>query len=232
MLNYLIDDVRLRTYLIVFLAVVLACGWLYSCLTEHGHGVNTPGLGFLEGVFFSIVTVTSLGYGDIYPVGFSRVIAGAEVLFGLSLMGIMIAKVSSRRLSYHVQRLFASDAQARLDNFAERFSRIRTSLTKITPLLSGIYVQTPDPRPPNSSKVEVLVDFRRAIERFYTSSLALQEYFAGIRLAGDSSTNTGRNSRNGLGTLEVPNGNGAVNCIGSIGASPLRVTIPAWVGRS
>ena len=54
----------------------------------------------------------------------------------------------------------------------------------------------------------------------------------GIRLAGDSSTNTGRNSRNGLGTLEVPNGNGAVNCIGSIGASPLRVTIPAWVGRS
>ena len=54
----------------------------------------------------------------------------------------------------------------------------------------------------------------------------------GIRLAGDSSTNTGRNSRNGLGTLEVPNGNGAVNGIGSIGASPLRVTIPAWVGRS
>ena len=56
--------------------------------------------------------------------------------------------------------------------------------------------------------------------------------FPGIRLAGDSSTNTGINSRNGLGTLEVPNGNGAVSCIGSIGASPLRVTIPAWVGRS
>ena len=59
-----------------------------------------------------------------------------------------------------------------------------------------------------------------------------REKIPGIRLAGDSSTNTGRNSRNGLGTLEVPNGNGAVNCIGSIGASPLRVTIPAWVGRS
>ncbi len=57
-------------------------------------------------------------------------------------------------------------------------------------------------------------------------------YLQGIRLAGDSSTNTGINSRNGLGTLEVPNGNGAVSCIGSIGASPLRVTIPAWVGRS
>ena len=59
-----------------------------------------------------------------------------------------------------------------------------------------------------------------------------QDKKTGIRLAGDSSTNTGINSRNGLGTLEVPNGNGAVSCIGSIGASPLRVTIPAWVGRS
>ena len=66
----------------------------------------------------------------------------------------------------------------------------------------------------------------------YLTQRGLAHILGGIRLAGDSSTNTGRNSRNGLGTLEVPNGNGAVNCIGSIGASPLRVTIPAWVGRS
>ena len=70
------------------------------------------------------------------------------------------------------------------------------------------------------------------IERLWRSLKYEAVYLHGIRLAGDSSTNTGRNSRNGLGTLEVPNGNGAVNCIGSIGASPLRVTIPAWVGRS
>ena len=50
-----------------------------------------------------------------------------------------------------------------------------------------------------------------------------------IRLAGDSSTNTGTN---GLGTLEVPSGNGAVNCIRTIWCFNLRVTIPAWVGRS
>ena len=69
-------------------------------------------------------------------------------------------------------------------------------------------------------------------ERAKRKFLSYRLNIPGIRLAGDSSTNTGINSRNGLGTLEVPNGNGAVSCIGSIGASPLRVTIPAWVGRS
>lgn len=177
-LNYLIEDVRLRSYLIAFLVVVVTCGWLYSHLTVHGHGVNTPGLGFLEGVFFSIVTVTSLGYGDIYPVGFSRVIAGVEVLFGLALMGIMIAKVTSRRLSYHVQRLFATDAQRRLDDFAERFDRIRTLLTRTTPALGSIYGQTPEPHPSGYKKTQVLDELRRAIERFNTASTSLLDYLA------------------------------------------------------
>ena len=77
-LTYLIEEVSLWAYLLVFAVVVIGCGWLYSFLTAHGHGVNASPLGFLDGVFFSIVTVTSLGYGDLYPVGFSRVIAGVQ----------------------------------------------------------------------------------------------------------------------------------------------------------
>ena len=76
------------------------------------------------------------------------------------------------------------------------------------------------------------IERRDSGESYETFLRGLAAASGSIRLAGDSSTNTGRNSRNRLGTLEVPNGNGAVNCIGSIGASPLRVTVPAWVGRS
>ncbi|MYN68480.1 MAG: two pore domain potassium channel family protein [Acidobacteria bacterium] len=101
---------------------------MYSCLTVHGHGVDKPGLGFLDGIYFSIVTVTSLGYGDISPVGLSRLIVGLEVLFGLAIMGIMIAKVTSRRLSYYVQRLFAADAQRYLNSSTDRLDTIRESL--------------------------------------------------------------------------------------------------------
>ena len=177
-LTYLIEEVSLRAYLLVFAVVVLGCGWLYSFLTAHGHGVNTSPLGFLDGVFFSIVTVTSLGYGDLYPVGFSRVIAGAEVLFGLAFMGIMIAKVTSRRLSYHVQRLFVSDAQQRLDVFVERLATIRMPLIEVTKELGHIYQRTPEPRPPGVEKTEVLAHFRTSIEQLHIWSLALRKYFS------------------------------------------------------
>lgn len=51
-LTYLIEEVSLRTYLLVFAGVVLGCGWLYSFLTARGNGVNASALGFLDGVFF------------------------------------------------------------------------------------------------------------------------------------------------------------------------------------
>ena len=177
-LTYLIEEVSLRTYLLVFAVVVIGCGWLYSHLTANGHGVNVASLGFLDGVFFSIVTVTSLGYGDLYPVGFSRVIAGAEVLFGLAFMGIMIAKVTSRRLSYHVQRLFVSDAQQRLDNFEARFATMQVPLMEVTKQLGDIYLRTPEPRPPGADKTEVLARIRSSIGELHVRSVALREYFS------------------------------------------------------
>lgn len=177
-LTYLIEEISLRVYLLVFTAVVLGCAWLYSLLTAYGHGVNIAPLGFLDGVYFSIVTVASLGYGDMYPVGFSRVIAGAEVLFGLAFMGIMIAKVTSRRLSYHVRRLFASDAQQRLDDFAEKFATMQAPLSKVTKELGDVYQRTPEPRPPGVERTEVLLRFRTSIERLHVWSLALHKYFS------------------------------------------------------
>ena len=177
-LTYLIEEVSLGAYVLAFTVVVLGCGWLYSCLTTYGHGVNAASLGFLDGVFFSIVTVTSLGYGDLYPIGFSRAIAAAEVLFGLAFMGIMIAKVTSRRLSYHVQRLFVSDAQQRLVDFAERIATTRVPLIEVTRELGYIYQRTPEPRPPGVEKTEVLARFRTLIERLHVWSVALSKYFS------------------------------------------------------
>lgn len=57
---------------------------------------NTTGLGYIEGIsqqnlmdcaYFSIVNYTSLGYGDVIPVGPVRFLAGLEALTGLVLIG-------------------------------------------------------------------------------------------------------------------------------------------------
>ena len=57
--------------------------------------LHHPVLGRLEGtftgsirdyVYFSVVSYTSLGYGDIRPTAFVRIIAGFEAVIGLLMM--------------------------------------------------------------------------------------------------------------------------------------------------
>ncbi len=41
----------------------------------------------VESVYFSVVTYSTLGFGDVYPTGALRLVAGVEALIGLVLMG-------------------------------------------------------------------------------------------------------------------------------------------------
>jgi Ion channel len=70
---------------------VWAYGVLYWGLSEIVHfgglaGVHAPD-DFLSYVYFSASTYSSLGFGDVFPVGPLRLIAGVEVLNGLLLIG-------------------------------------------------------------------------------------------------------------------------------------------------
>ncbi len=89
---------RARVVFVVFAAFVAHTieVWLYACayyvffevLGLGGFG----GIGEISGdwrdyVYFSAVTYTSLGLGDVFPLGQARLIAGVEALNGLVLIG-------------------------------------------------------------------------------------------------------------------------------------------------
>lgn len=80
---------------------------------------------FGDCLYFSVVTFTSLGYGDIAPVQYGRLFACLEVVSGLSLMGIMVAKLSSSRQSYLLGQLYARDAQERLEAYVAEIRSAR-----------------------------------------------------------------------------------------------------------
>lgn len=48
-----------------------------------------------EALYFSVVTITTLGYGDFTPLGFSRLLAATEALAGLLFAGYSISQVLS-----------------------------------------------------------------------------------------------------------------------------------------
>jgi hypothetical protein len=52
---------------------------------------------FADSVYFTIVTLTTLGYGDISPINdFGRLLVCFEVLLGIVMFGLFVAAVSSR----------------------------------------------------------------------------------------------------------------------------------------
>jgi Ion channel len=69
---------------------VWAYGILYWILANHSSLGALEGFhddSFLEYIYFSASTYSSLGFGDVFPIGSFRLIAGVEVLNGLLLIG-------------------------------------------------------------------------------------------------------------------------------------------------
>lgn len=52
---------------------------------------------FSDALYFSVVTEATLGYGDLRPVGISRILSCLQVFMGLVLAGLFVAKLTSSR---------------------------------------------------------------------------------------------------------------------------------------
>ncbi|MDP8239209.1 MAG: potassium channel family protein [Candidatus Hatepunaea meridiana] len=179
-LIYLIEEVRLRWYIIIFSMVVLIWGFLYYCFTAIGHGIGLNGIPLVNislwnSLYFSVVTISSLGYGDMHPVGISKLFVCLEVLIGFVIMGILLAKLSSFRLSYHVTRLFSSETQKRLDGYSEEFESLVPQMIQSRKMIENTFRATPDMRPTQEpSDVDTYFSIKMA--SIHSFSLGLYNY--------------------------------------------------------
>lgn len=107
--------------------VTLLSAVLLFWLSKVGEGIaatfaNSDGSpaqapAFLDCLYFSVVSISSLGYGDFRPVGYGRMVAGAEVILGLILIALIVSKLASDRTSAYVRLLYTSDSERRLKEF-------------------------------------------------------------------------------------------------------------------
>lgn len=76
-------------------------------------------VGYLDSLYFSFVTFTTLGYGDLTPKGLGKIISILTSLVGLLSTALIIGKFSSERQQAILLLLHTSDCERRIDYFSE-----------------------------------------------------------------------------------------------------------------
>jgi voltage-gated potassium channel len=113
----------LHFVLLAVIVVVFACSALVLSFEAHAKGSNIHNFG--DALWWAIVTVTTIGYGDKYPVtAGGRGVAAVLMFVGIGLIGVLTATVAS----YFVTQS-ADEDKAELIG---RLDRIEAMLVELT----------------------------------------------------------------------------------------------------
>ena len=109
----------------VYLAVGVAFGMVFTAVARTNPGAFEPAQFVIDGesslYYFSFVTLTSLGYGDIAPVADGlRILATIETIIGALLLAAVVGWVVGLLVAVRTE----SDADRRLDTIVAALERL------------------------------------------------------------------------------------------------------------
>lgn len=102
---------------LVYMLVSRSYGTLASTIPGSTGTINS----LLDSIYFSFITATSTGYGDIVPMGLSKVIAFVEVIVGLTIFALVTSKIVGIKQERILREIYEISLQ-------EKVNRIRSSL--------------------------------------------------------------------------------------------------------
>jgi hypothetical protein len=138
---------------VLWIQIVLGCGlvyWLLAWASPHfallsgGQPVVEGWRGILPALYFSAVTATSIGYGDIVPVGAARVLAVIEGIAGLILFGCVVSKFVSRRQDELIGQIHHIAFEDRLGRVRTNLLLVRSELQATARLCDGQEIPPPE----------------------------------------------------------------------------------------
>lgn len=125
------DDVRGRVA--VYVAATVALVGFVAALAVLEAERDVPGASitsFGDAVWWTITTISTVGYGDRYPVTFEgRVVAGALMVTGIALLGVVTASIAS----WFVENLrrMEEEVAEEIEDVAEDVERTEVTLAAV-----------------------------------------------------------------------------------------------------
>jgi len=121
-----IDRISFRQLLLIWIGIIAIFGILYYFLsgtnaTLYSTLSKSPVSHIFEAIYFSFITATSTGYGDIIPKGGFQIIVIFEVIAGLLLLALVTSKLVSLKQNLILNEIYEISLN-------EKINRIRSSL--------------------------------------------------------------------------------------------------------
>ena len=122
LIETIFDSRRLRTILLALIFFINIFGYLFY-ITEPQ--IKTFG----DGIWWALVTVTTVGYGDITPLTTpGRVVAGGLMFLGLGLIATVTAIVSAKFITNYVDHHTNDDVLEKLEELEQEIDQINKKI--------------------------------------------------------------------------------------------------------
>lgn len=124
-LYVLFDRLDFISILLIWVGVIVFFGLIYYLISSDiaflKHSDTKGAVNLFDSIYFSFITGTSTGFGDIHPEGLSKFIALVEVIVGLTLFAMVTSKLVSIKQDAILSEIYDI-------SYNEKINRIRSSL--------------------------------------------------------------------------------------------------------
>lgn len=149
-----LDEINVYHVFLIWFFMVIVFGVIYHFLSGDAGSLFSTLSGstvasIFDSIYFSFITATSTGYGDIVPKGLFMIMAIIEVTFGLLLLALVTSKFVSIKQNLILGEIYEI-------SFTEKINRLRSSLLLFRQHLSRV-----------TNKVEEGTIRKREINDFY-----------------------------------------------------------------
>lgn len=122
----------LLTVLLIFIVTIIFGFFYYLTGTlQLNYSNGDSAISIWDAFFFSITSITTVGYGDIRVLGIGRIAAGVESTMGFMFIGIFtalaFAKLSRARIRIHFSKHIVFDEHEGLPALMFRVTNLRTN---------------------------------------------------------------------------------------------------------
>lgn len=120
------DNLNFFNIFLIWILIIMSFGFFYLVFSSDNNYLvyqvnNAKVKNLWDCVYFSFITATSTGYGDILPEGYFKAISISEVIFGFMMLVVVTSKLVSLKQDVILEEIYEI-------SFNERLNRLRSSL--------------------------------------------------------------------------------------------------------